>query len=212
MERLKDQTPVVIPVSTLCTWWVILPLSCPDKLNIYETMKPFKIKLQKLPCFFSKMFMTVKILITFQAEKALVYYLTSSSIPMHHFGRMFSILSWSLCCEGTQSWFWIVNSLSNLVLRRATLLKTRRCGERATSVRARPPEAPSTSSPKWVALLSLSLPLCCCPYLFFVLMLLSLLFCVLSVWLHFGITPVRSWPSESLSLKKGWRMHRKHRW
>ena len=70
MERLKDQTPAVIPVSTLCTWGVIWPLSCPDKLIIYETiMKPFEIKLHTLPCFFAKMFMSVKILITFHAIK-----------------------------------------------------------------------------------------------------------------------------------------------
>ena len=66
-----------------------------------------------------------------------------------------------------------MNPESNLVLRPATLLKTRRCGERATSVRAPPPEAPSTSSPKWVALLSLSLSLYCCHCLFSVLLSLS---------------------------------------
>ena len=69
MERLKDQTPAMIPVRTFCTWWVIWPLSCPDKLNIYETMKPFEIKLHTLPCFFAKMSMSVKILITVHAIK-----------------------------------------------------------------------------------------------------------------------------------------------
>ena len=151
-------------------------------------MKPFEIKLHTLPGFFAKTFISVKILITLHAEKTLVFYLTASSGPLYHVGRLFIILSWSLGCEGTQSWFWIVNPESNLVLRRATLLKTRRWGERATSVRAPPPEAPSTSSPKWVALLSLSLSLCCCHYLFFVLLSLSLqclcIVCMIAFWYH----------------------------
>ena len=160
------------------------------------------------------MFISVKILITFHAEKTLVFYLTPCSGPLYHAGRLFIVIiviTWLwrnpiviLNCESwIESGSQACNSSQDSSMRRTRYISQSSTTRSSVNLLSK---VGCCHCPclclcivvivfslcychcLFPVLLSLALSLCCCHYLLFVLLSLSLPFlcivCTIAFWYY----------------------------